>query len=464
MWSPTISFCILVALSLAAALFAAKRHGVRASLGVGMAMSVLGATWITLDVGLPLKVCSAVAAVLLLAYCFHSPRQILSNWGILDAIIGALALWHVVVDVYHQGFDWTFMPRAYGEWVLPYAAGRFAMMHRGSIRRLSPWFVGVAVVVGSACVLESVADANLWSLFFTEVTDRVTRPKTARFGTFMRAIGPAQHPIFLAVILMSLAPWCWFCAVSAEASKRRRVLGIVGLVAIVLGILASGSRGPILAILLAIPFGLSVRFVAARWVFSLAAVVGAVLLALNLQTALDWLDDASLKKSRGEVVVLDGESEVYTGTRNRLYVAKVYVPLMLRGGPLGYGTRNVTGFPPNLPGLPSDAATRERLGIVDNSFVLVGLRFGWIGFALLVALVTGSLVLSLSMQRTIETSQGEGASMFALGLACTLMAITVELMTVFFHYDMAFWVLFLCGVVAGLRAYTKRSFRGLEID
>ena len=464
MFDPSITFAIFVGVSLAAALAAAKRYGPRVSLGVGMAVSVLGPTWITMDVGLPLKVCSAVAAILLLAYCFHSPRQILSQWGILDAIVGSLAIWHVVVDVYHQGFDWTFMPRAYGEWVLPYAAGRFAMMHRGSILRLSPWFVGVASIIGLACVFESIADANLWSLFFTEVTDRVTRPQTARFGSFMRAIGPAQHPIFLAVMLMSLVPWCWFCAVSPDASRRRRVAGIVGMAAIVLGIMASGSRGPVLAIVLAIPFGLSVRFRAARWTFSAVAIVGAVLLALNLQTALDWLDDASLKKSRGEVVVIDGESEVYTGTRNRLYVAKVYVPLMLRGGPLGYGTRNVTGFPPNLPGLPSDAATRERLGIVDNSFVLVGLRFGWIGFALLIALVSVSLVLSLTMQRTIETAQGEGTSMFALGLACTIVAITVELMTVFFHYDMAFWVLFLCGTVAGLRAYTKRSFRGLETD
>ncbi len=51
---------------------------------------------------------------------------------------------------------------------------------------------------------------------------------------------------------------------------------------------------------------------------------------------------------RVQVVEVDGEYEAFSGSRNRLLVWEVYGPLVLKGGPLGFGTEAVSSFPPNI--------------------------------------------------------------------------------------------------------------------
>ena len=467
MLSVSASFLIWTSAALVLSLIACQRYPgqypFRLSLGVGTAVTYLAATWFVIDVGdSSIQVASATASVLLIFYCIHSGRQVVSQWGILDALIGALMFWHVAVDSYHRDFSIGLLVVAYGEWVLPYAAGRYAVMHRQSISNLSPWFVGVGIVIGLAAIFETFTRVNLWESLFHEVDDTVRRSRSVRYGWLYRAIGPTRHPIFLAVVLTTLVPWAFGLWESAKEQRLKRGIAWAGLASIVVGIVASGSRAPLLSLGAATCFAIAIKHKIARWVFGLLIVVGGIVVGTNFEAVADLLDSNMREVSRGAIVVVDGEAEVFTGSRNRIYVARIYGPLVIKGGPMGYGTSRTSNFPPEIPGLPDEASSREKLGIVDNSYILLGLRFGWVGVGLLISLIIASITIALSLRRSADTFLAPNGTVFVTALACTLVALALEMSTVFLHYDMGFWILFLIGTVAGLQAFATRSMRGLE--
>ena len=45
---------------------------------------------------------------------------------------------------------------------------------------------------------------------------------------------------------------------------------------------------------------------------------------------------------------INGNLEVYDASSNRFFVAEIYGPLAVKGGPLGYGTKDTDSFPPHV--------------------------------------------------------------------------------------------------------------------
>src|SRR5690554_417312 len=118
------------------------RNGKQYVLGAGMAVSLLTGTWFEIDLGgTEINVTIATAIILLVVYCTHSWRQIFKSLHAMDYLVAALAVWLGLVDVIHDGFQPALAAEAYGQWILPYAAGRYAFMHRGSMCKLAPVFV-----------------------------------------------------------------------------------------------------------------------------------------------------------------------------------------------------------------------------------------------------------------------------------------------------------------------------------
>ncbi|MCO8121615.1 O-antigen ligase family protein [Stieleria sp. TO1_6] len=365
-----------------------------------------------------------------------------------------LVAWHVVVDVYYGSDALPTLARAYGEWGLMYAAGRYAVLHRGALAGLAPWFAGVASVIAVASIAESLTGINLWESVFHVADDRVSRPQGERYGIFHRAIGMTRHPIFLGVILMLLTAWSGIMIDSANESNRKRFFGWMTLLLVIAGVVVTGSRGPVLGLCGALCFGLSLSSRIARWAIAIGVLVGGIGLTFNFDRVIHGLDAIGGER-RAKIVRINGDAELYTGTRNRMFVVQIYGPIAMAGGPLGYGTEATDRFPPNVPGLPTDPESKVRLRIVDNTYILIALRFGIVGVVLFSALLLGAIWTCVVLRRVAGTYFHPCSAGSMVVFASVLFGVSLELLTVYCDFDFLPWILFHCGVVSGLYAKTR---------
>ncbi|QDV63184.1 O-antigen ligase family protein [Crateriforma conspicua] len=458
MFSVETSYLFFVILSLIVAAIAAWKTGRQWALGVGVAVSMSAASWFEIDIaGFPVDVLSTVSIVLLVVASAMYWRRLLWPITVMDVLVTALAVWHGVVDLQYGDPVATTAARAYAEWWLAYAAGRYAFMHRSSLSVLAPWFAGVAVVLSVAAMIECWTGINLWEAIFHVADDRVNRPQGLRFDLFHRAIATTRHPIFLGVILMLLSPWAWVTWDSA-LTRRRAWWGVIAFVLILLGIAATVSRGPVLGMAVAAVFFACVQWRIARIILVPVIVIAIALLVWRFDDVVTKLDE-SVGVESATIVEVDEDAEIYTGTRNRIFVMKIYGPIVLKGGLLGFGTDNTDQFPPNVPGLPADKRSRLRLRIVDNSFVLVGLRFGIVGLTIFTSLFVAAVVGCLRLRRAASTYLIPCGPVSVTVLAAMFVGVALELLTVYCDYDFVPVLLMHFGVVSGVQLSIREAIR-----
>lgn len=428
-----------------------------------MAVSVASATWVSpVIAGVMVDVRVSLAAVFLIAFFFHPHVRFYfrSNW--LDAVAVSLMLFGCVSDWRADGFNAASPLRLYGEILLPYFAGRFMGMRRDSAGAAASWFCGAGVLIGIGCVVEGYSGWNAWEWLFAPMDDLVSRYRAVRYELSFRAAGPTRHPIFLGVVLILLLPWSFLLICRSEQS-RTKYLGYFGLSGFLFGIVSTVSRGPLVGVALAIVFSISIRWPkSAKWLFASGA-IATFMIVLFWVPFMAIIDATESKEVRSRVIEVGSESVVYSGTRNRLWVWDIYGPLVIKGGPLGFGTEAVSSFPPNIPGLPASTKTRETLGIVDNSYLLTGLRFGWIGLSLFLILIFGSIATAIRLRRSAGMILYPDGPAFLTALASCLIGVSFVMLTVFSSFDFMFWVYFHCGVVAGLASLRDSMLRG-DID
>ncbi|WP_236625974.1 O-antigen ligase family protein [Rhodopirellula baltica] len=455
----------MLAFSLGFAGWFGWRHGKHYALGAGMAASLLAGTWFDIVVmGTRINVTMATAIVLLLVYCTHSWREIFRFLGPLDYLIGAITIWHIVVDTYYGEQPLAVAAQAYGQWMLPYAAGRYAFLHRDALLKLAPVFGIIGAAISMFCIAEAWTGINLWEAAFSPRDELVTFTGRLRYGIAYRACGPTRHAIFLSNVLLTLVPFAvlitqrginWF----PKLEKWNQLLSPVLLVALVCGVASSISRGPVITLALAACLAFAWTCRPARFAVLAILIVSTAWIATDWEGFVRLLETDSDERKRAAVLVVDVQEEavVLTGTRNRLVNLRVYVPIVARGGLLGYGTTDSTGFPPeNLPGLPTDPKVRERLGIVDNAFLNNGLRFGWVGLALFAGLFVVAASTAFQLSRRASTYFFPLDQRFFIAAATLTLAYLFEIATVFWSYDYALWVLFGFGLIAGLASQLKR--------
>ncbi|TWT66643.1 O-antigen ligase family protein [Allorhodopirellula solitaria] len=458
------SFAIMLLVSCGFAAWYGYRHGKQYVLGAGMAVSMLAGTWFEITLwNTEINVAMATAIVLLIAYCTHSWREIFKALNLLDVLVGALMIWHIIVDVSHEGQPLAFTLRAYGQWMLPYAAGRYAFLHPGSMSKLSPVFVAVASFIAIAAVYESFTSVNLWETIFIHVDDKVSRVVGQRYGLLYRSIGPVRNAIFLGIMLYLLLPFAVDLTTPRDDARWRRAAGFAGMILIMLGIVATVSRGPMLCVVLAGAFALVCVNRYARWILIPLAAAGVIFTAVQFDTVANYLESGGDEHTRSRIVDVDheGDAEIHNNTRHRLLIPKIYGPIVFEGGPLGYGTTASSGFPPrNIPGLPNDPAISGLLRNVDNTYINIGLAFGWVGLALFVTLLITTIVQALQLAPVASTYLYPSDARVAVAYASIFFAIIFEIWTVHWSYDYSFWVLFQVGVVAGLTSQCVRVRRG----
>lgn len=460
------SFVIMLLLSCGFAAWYGYQHGKQYALGAGMAISMLAGTWFEITVlNTEINVAMATAIVLLVVYCTHSWREIFKSLNVIDLLVGALMLWHIIVDVAHEGQPFVFTLLAYGRWMLPYAAGRYAFVHAGSLSKLAPVFIGVASFIAVAAIYESFTSLNLWESIFIHVDDKVLRVISQRYQLLYRSIGPVRNPIFLGVMLFAMLPFAMDMTTPRADTSIRRWMGFAGLIVITLGIVATVSRGPILCVPLAAAFALVCVSKFARWVLIPIAVAGILFTTLQFDAVANFLEGGGDEHVRARIVEVDhsGDFEIHNNTRHRLLIPKVYGPIVLKGGPLGYGTTDSSGFPPrNIPGIPTDPAISSLLRNVDNSYINIGLAFGWVGLALFIVLLISTVVQSLQLASVASTYLYPSDDRVMVAYASMFFAVAFEIWTVHWSYDFSFWLLFQMGVVAGLTSQCTRVRKGVQ--
>jgi len=433
-------------------LYLCFRHHVGLALALTVPLSFVAPVWLKIHVaGVPFTVQTAIAAIFLLIFTVRVPWEIRSPIVLLDLVVAAFVVLQCCSDSYHGQSALQSGLIGYGEWALPYVAGRFALRNQGHMDAVAWCIAGVVLVLGIGGAIECVTRVNPWELVFGDrPVDGAARLMTRKaFGMELkRSFGPTMHPIFFGLLVMVLAPWPIALWRWSRTSSQRGG-AIAAIVGGITGVFSSLSRGPALALLGFFGFYTMIWWKVTRWILCVLAIAGAGWLFYDWNGILVAFEELGGEKSYKTNIVLDGEKLELSSVRHRAVLWQLYWPAMREAGVLGYGTVALSDLPPKVPYLPKKESHREALRFVDNGFLMLGLRFGWTGMGLyglllIVATVTGFRMFS---DRSI--------GVITSGLASMTIAIGFATLTVWFVYDMAFESLWSFGVLAGLASQRR---------
>jgi O-antigen ligase len=365
------------------------RRGPSEALAPALLLSMAFPVWLKLTVfDVPFSVRTTTAAATMLAFAVHPRGRIWSPLTILDFCIGLLCCSQILTDTWHDGFSIALPFRAYGEWALPYVAGRYAIRNQQDLVTAAKWATGVLMFLSVLAVIETVTKINVAELVFGERPEELARRNMSRFN-FKRAYATAMHPIYFGMILASLSPWL-VCLLDKRESAASRAVAIFAVPVMLLGLLATISKTPIVTVLGSWFFLLAIIV---RWlripVMTIVVASIVIFLIFPYQIA-DFFGKQSGDQNR--IIEVDGTAVVYSSSRARLLLPLAYAKAMTNAGIVGYGSVATQTFPLKIPYMEGTAETRNMLRLVDNGYILTVLRMGWLGgFLLVLLLITGMI-------------------------------------------------------------------------
>ncbi|SFH84944.1 O-antigen ligase family protein [Planctomicrobium piriforme] len=455
---PLTGFLVALAVCGAGFVLGTARGGLGHGVGTAVILSWLMPVWIKIDIaGLPYDVKIIVALAVLIVFTLRDPRQLLVAPAWSDLAIIGLFTAHVLSDCTATGqIDWRHFFRAYGEWGLPYAAGRYAIRRAEDLREVAPIGLVVTLIICGGMLFESFTSINPWEVVFGERPVDGSPRHLMRFG-FQRAFGPTMQTIFCGMLAVLLTPWLW--SMAAPRQERFDAKRLAWLVPGLLASISTFSRGVQLSWVVATTASLSLRNL---WVRRIAIAGAAAVLLIGLfasnqiikvvdrwgdQDQQQRLDEwkARQNKQPSDQPPPDQRTFGRSSALNRLALVPAYAKSVQAGGLTGFGTAAVTDFPPRVPHLPEQALKRggQSAGFIDNFYLLLTLRFGPLGLAMFLILATLSLVQLAIVVRETQFELAEGAFGAVVG---TL----VGLLTVWMPYDFGFVLLWWFGTSATL--------------
>lgn len=451
MWG--ICFLIL----LAVLIWQTFRGNPKRGLGIAVLLSLLVPTWATMGYqnpidlieSLPVKADLRVTISLVgLLFLLFRPKSVLPlrlHW--IDGLMSLLVLLHVCSDSFHSGFSISIVIRAFGEWCLPYLVGRMAICSFDDVRQLVPFAIVVASILAVVAVTECLLRINVAELLFDERPVDGALRSAKRWG-YKRAFGPNMHAIYFGVLQLLLIPWTVYAAFRSFQTGRNQ-WQLATPLACVAGVVATLSRGPILAL------GFVAYFIVLiskpRWTKALI-VVGVIaigLVAWNqdriLRLMQDWSGETNARKQTQ--IKVEEESVKYNSTFARIHIYRLYGPALRRAGWLGFGTERVTGFPIRVPTGLQDAEALKKLRAIDNVYILLALRFGYAAPLLFAAMGIWATVVYVRL----GLSDRRGLAFYA-SMGATVAATLLVIITVWMPHDYGFVLIMNIGMAAGLES------------
>ena len=421
--------------------------GPHRALAVSVLLSLVVPSWLTQEMyGFPVSIPLIIGMSALGAYCIHPraifrARLVLVDWAIL-----CLSVTHICVDWGHQGFSFSVPLRAYGEWYVPYVCGRLALRNADDVRALLPLMVGVIIWLAVISAVQGLTGVDLAETVFGVGQVDTNARMFSRWGIH-RAFGHLRNPIYFGVLQLLLFPWSVYAAARAWNHRGPSwwlVLPLLTAVGVFFPMSRACQGGLVLSALLA---WLLTR---TRWQVTIPVlgVIVAAFALLQSELTINLLD-AWGGGARQRTIEIGGKQVSTSVTLNRIHIVKLYGPAMRKSGLFGFGTEAVTGFPINIPMGQQDLQTLKAIWTVDNSFLLMGLRFGYLGLACLLVWCVGIAV--TWWQITVGESITPGFKAFTGTMTAVSLAMLLVLLTVFMPEDFGFWYIWTAGTCAGLK-------------
>ena len=177
--------CVVLISAVGAWIF--LKYGASEALGNAVVLTFGLPVWLTVPIaGMPIGIRTFVGLAFLVAFAFRGPWKILSPLTFLDATVIGIVILHMISDMYYGASAVAVWNQAYGEWGIPYAAGRYAMRSQRSLEQLAWCVTAVLVVLAVGGIIEMVSGINLWEVVFGIRPEEGFTRKAARFG-FKRA-------------------------------------------------------------------------------------------------------------------------------------------------------------------------------------------------------------------------------------------------------------------------------------
>jgi hypothetical protein len=389
-------------------------------------------------------------SICLILYCFLPGRNFPVRLVASDYAAIGLFCTHFLSDLKNDGWNWTIPLRAYAEWYLPYVAGRVALQSRATIIQLWPYWASAGIFLSVLSVIEATTHYNIFELFFG------IRPFEGghdyrRWG-MRRAYGPTMNPIYFGMVQVLFLGWVVFASILA-IRRRCSAWWALAPLPILVGIIGTGSRGPILAFMLVFPALVYFLIPQSRIWWTVSTVVAIVLSVVFAEKLIQTLERWSGEDRGRSEITIDGETRVFSNVRARLLLFEVNKIAFQRSGLLGFGTTATSGFPLNIPVGPMEAKTLRRAWTVENTYALMMLRFGYVGVGCLLALGVTSL---LQLHKITDSYQGKSLQWFCAAIGATTFAVMIGQLTVWMPHEIGFPLIWMFGVSAGL-TYSHRS-------
>lgn len=419
------------------------------ALGVVIPIVWLVPVWPQMATGIEgLNIRSAVSAGALVIYCFMPKATFPWRLHPCDwALIGLLAV-HLASDTWHSGMQLASPVFAYVEWLMPYLCGRLALQDRDDLDWLWKAICISSLLLTLAAFFEAWFHLNPFEAAFgLRPEDRFNRD-AVRWG-LRRAYGPTMHPLYLGVVLCWFVGWWLFVAWRFFTDRSPRAW-MIGVLLAAFAPVATGSRGPILGVFLvvlgfAFCFRKNLRIPACI----LLLIIGFV--AIGFQDSLlshfdQWSGEG--KRSHNKVkVVFDNETLSISSARTRLLLFEIYWKPLMQAGFLGFGTDAVSTFPVNVPLGRDEAAAIQKIWMVDNHYLLLTLRFGYLGLAAF-ALVAGCSLWQLMRVRDSQSSTS--IACFSSAAFGSVTGVLILLWTVWMPGEIGFPLFWSFGLSTGL--------------
>ncbi|MBL8809288.1 MAG: O-antigen ligase family protein [Planctomycetaceae bacterium] len=420
------------------------RRGPGIAMGAVVVLSFLLPTWVKQSIaGLPFGISTTVTIVALAGYAVHPAGKILSPLTLLDFCVACLWTVTVVADGMAQGWSWAVPLRAYGEWALPYVAGRYCVRNRRDLDALVPWAIGVLVVLSLSSIFESFFRVNPFEMLFGDRPEELAKRDAMRLG-FKRAFGPTTHAIYFGMLMTVLFPWLFHLWQNRSITDRKGE-ALVAIFICCAGVAGTVSRSPVLSIACGAIVVACMLYRWVRWPVGIVAVCSVALLAAFPNEVIDNVSRLTGGGHQIRLIEVDGKVAEYSSSRSRLLLMEVYRDAILKAGPFGFGTVAVTDFPPKIPYLEGRAELATRMKIVDNAYVLTSLRLGLVGLAALVLFFVCAIATGYSLFRDRPDQ------LFPLAACCYLGTMACfSLMMVWMSYDFGMAMLWMIGILSGL--------------
>jgi hypothetical protein len=306
----------------------------------------------------------------------------------------------------------------------------------------------MVIVLGVLGVVESVTGTNLFEVLCGQRPLEGFDRNASRFG-FKRAYGCTLHPIFFGMLQLTLLPWC-IPYLGRSVSFGWRIFGWGAFLIGVLGVLSSVSRGPALGLVLGVLFFFCFLFRRLRMPVIVLCLLGLVGFMLFPERFIRNAENL-VNEDRGRLVKIDGEMTSMTGGLTRLLIFQVYGDAAAHAGVLGYGTTATNKFPPDVPYISVPAETLKRVHSIENAYLLITLRFGFLGLAVF----TGIFLSGIGTALTVPLQSTSAPLMQAV--AAALAGVTLLLLSVWISSICAFAVLWTVGIVSGIRSHRNMT-------